>query len=196
MVRTRYGEEAMANAEEFAKYAQFVNYEGYRAMYEANNVDRKGLLIWMSHSCWPSLAWQTYDYWFDRTAAFYGVKQACEPVHVQLNPATRTVEAVNTGRGGFDGLKVKVRLTGLDGKESYGKEAVIDLDEDTTVPAIDVSDVPDGPAVVDLLIETSDGNALSKNRYMRNFVSGKDTGDYRELVRIKDLDYIISSGRP
>ena len=35
--------------------AQFVNYEGYRAMFEAQSRHRMGLLIWMSHPAWPSL---------------------------------------------------------------------------------------------------------------------------------------------
>ena len=35
--------------------AQFVNYDGYRAMFEAQSKNRMGLLIWMSHPCWPSL---------------------------------------------------------------------------------------------------------------------------------------------
>ena len=69
--------------------------DGYRAMYEANNVGHKGLLIWMSHSAWPSLAWQTYDYWFRPTAACAAVKKACEPLHIQMNPATCQIEVVN-----------------------------------------------------------------------------------------------------
>ena len=48
--------------------AQFVNYEGYRAMFEAQSKNRMGLLIWMSHPAWPSFVWQTYDYYFEPTA--------------------------------------------------------------------------------------------------------------------------------
>ena len=183
MVGRRFGEEAMSSAESFTHYAQFINYDGYRAMYEANNVGRKGLLIWMSHSCWPSLAWQTYDYWFDRTAAFEGVKKACEPVHIQLDPAVRMVEAVNVGIGDLSSLKASVTLTDPDGKKVYEKEAVLDvLKEDTTVPVIDISDVPDGPVIVELKLQDSTGKELSVNRYMRSFKDGKDTGDYRKLV--------------
>ena len=183
MVSRRFGEEALSSAEEFTRYAQYINYDGYRAMYEANNVGRKGLLIWMSHSCWPSLAWQTYDYWFDKTAAFEGVKKACEPVHIQLDPAVKMVEAVNVGIGDLEGLKAVVTLTDPDGKAVYHKEAVLEvLKEYSTVGVIDVSDVPDGPVLVDLKLLDADGNELSSNRYMRCFKDGKDTGDYRKLV--------------
>ena len=187
MVRRRYGEKALDSAETFAKYAQLVNYDGYRAMYEANNVERKGLLIWMSHSCWPSLAWQTYDYWFDKTAAFKGVQKACEPVHVQLNPVRKTVAVVNSLRRHWKGLEVSVRLSGVDGTLKYSKTASLDIGEDMTVDAIDISDVPDGPVLVELTLKDADGNVLSENHYLRNFSRGKDSGDYRSMIESKGL---------
>ena len=116
MVGRKFGEEALSSGESFAHYAQFINYDGYRAMYEANNAGGKGLLIWMSHSCWPSLAWQTYDYWFDKTAAFEGVRKACEPVHVQLNPVSKAVQIVNYGIGDLSDLKVTMTLTNPDAR--------------------------------------------------------------------------------
>jgi hypothetical protein len=75
--------------------AQPVNYEGYRAMFEAQSQHRMGLLIWMSHPAWPSFVWQTYDYYFDPTAAYFGSRKGAEPLHVQWNPVTDDVEVVN-----------------------------------------------------------------------------------------------------
>lgn len=188
MVRRRFGDQAMESAETFAKYAQWINYDGYRAMYEANNVERKGLLIWMSHSAWPSLAWQTYDYWFRPTAACAAVRKACEPLHIQLNPASERVEVVNAGCGDLSGLTAYVSVRNPDGDVTYSKSSVLDSSEDTTVSAIDVSDVPDGLCIVDLLLTSADGRAVSENRYLRNFRNGKDTGDHTALVGTKWLD--------
>lgn len=188
MVRRRFGDQAMDSAKLFAKYAQWVNYDGYRAMYEANNVNRKGLLIWMSHSAWPSLAWQTYDYWFRPTAACAAVKKACEPLHIQLNPASRAVEVVNASCGDQDGLTASVSVVGTDGSVKYSKSATVSPKEDSTVAAIDVSDVPDGLCIVTLKLTSVDGKVLSENRYIRNFKSGQDTGDYKTLVGTKWLD--------
>ena len=183
MVGRKFGEEALSTAESFAHYAQFINYDGYRAMYEANNAGGKGLLIWMSHSCWPSLAWQTYDYWFDKTAAFEGVRKACEPVHVQLNPVSRSVQVVNYGIGDLSDLKVIMTLTSPEGKETFSKEVPVSLlKEGARADAMDYTDVPDGPAIVELKLLDSKGNALSVNRYMRNYSGGVDTGDYRSIV--------------
>ena len=193
MVARRFGDEALESAESFTEYAQYINYDGYRAMYEANNVARKGLLIWMSHSAWPSLAWQTYDYYFDKTAAFYGVMKACEPLHVQFNPSAMTVQAVNSTICGTDSLTVKIVLTNLKDEEVYSKTAKVCLAEDTTIDAIDVADIPDGPCLMRLTLTGEDEKVVSENLYLRNFSSGKDTGDYREIVKkVKDINEYVN----
>ena len=188
MVRRRFGEQAMESAETFAKYAQWINYDGYRAMYEANNVGRKGLLIWMSHSAWPSLAWQTYDYWFRPTAACAAVKKACEPLHIQLNPATSQIEVVNASCGDLGNLTASVSVLNPNGEELYSKTVVVSPAEDTTTPVIDIADVPDGLCIVTLKLTSADGKVFSENQYFRNFRSGKDTGNYQALVGTKWLD--------
>ena len=99
--RRSYG--GAKNVEDWVELAQFVNYDGYRAMFEAQSKNRMGLLLWMSHSCWPSFVWQTYDYYFDPTAAYFGIKKASEPLHIQWNPATDNVEVVNYSGGNADG---------------------------------------------------------------------------------------------
>ena len=188
MVRRRFGDQAMESAESFARYAQWINYDGYRAMYEANNVGRKGLLIWMSHSAWPSLAWQTYDYWFRPTAACAAVRKACEPLHIQLNPATARIEVVNASCGDLNDLTATVSVQSPEGAEVYSKSAVVSPKEDSTVSVIDISDVSDGLCIVTLKLTSADGKVLSENRYLRNFRNGKDTGDYKALVGTKWLD--------
>ena len=188
MTRRRFGDQALESAERFAKYAQWINYDGYRAMYEANNVNRKGLLIWMSHSAWPSLAWQTYDYWFRPTGACAAVRKACEPLHIQLNPATCRIEVVNASCGDLNNLTASVTLVNPNGEEVYSKTAKVSPAEDTTTPVLDIADVPDGLCIVTLSLTSADGKLLSENRYFRNFRSGKDTGDYQALVGTKWLD--------
>ena len=69
---------------EWVELAQFVNYEGHRAMFEAQSKNRMGLLIWMSHSCWPSMVWQTYDYYLRADGGVFrreeGDRAAAHPV--------------------------------------------------------------------------------------------------------------------
>ena len=191
MIRRGFGDEALDDASSFAKYSQFICFNGYRAMFEANNVNRYGLLLWMSHSAWPSLAWQTYDYWFGKNGAFYGSKLGAEPLHVQFNTATLKIEVVNTGIGGKDGLSASVRLIDSSGKETYSKTAPVSIREDETLDAIDVSDIPDGLCVMRLSLTDASGKEISHNVYIKNFENKRDNGDWRGLVGTDVLEDVF-----
>ncbi|HKR28389.1 MAG TPA: hypothetical protein VJS11_13090, partial [Acidobacteriaceae bacterium] len=71
------------NIDDWVQLAQFVDYNAYRGMYEGQSKNRMGLLIWMSHRAWPSILWQTYDYFFDTDAGYFGAKKGAEPLHIQ-----------------------------------------------------------------------------------------------------------------
>ena len=120
------------NVQDWVSLAQFVNYEGYRAMFEAQSRNRMGLLIWMSHPAWPSLVWQTYDYYFEPTAAYFGAKKASEPLHIQWNPVSDDVEVVNYSAGNATGLTAHVQVFNQDGSRQWDKTAALDSREDST----------------------------------------------------------------
>jgi hypothetical protein len=98
MIENGFG--APSDAKQFTELAQWINYNGYRGMFEGRSMYRQGLLLWMSHSCWPSMVWQTYDYYFDPTTAYFGCKKASEPIHIQWNPVFDTIEVVNYNGSG------------------------------------------------------------------------------------------------
>jgi len=190
MTEKGFGAGAMASVEEFAHFAQWVNYDGYRAMYEANNAGGHGLLIWMSHSCWPSLAWQTYDYWFDKNGAYYGTKKACEPLHIQFNPARMTIQVANYTQEKGEGLTAAVSLKNVAGEEVFSKSAIVSTGCYSVVDALSCSDVPDGPCIMTLTLTSADGKVVSENIYIRNFEKGVNTGDYTAFSREK-LDEVF-----
>lgn len=179
MLRRGFGDEALSDAETFSRYAQLICFNGYRAMFEANNIGRHGLLLWMSHSAWPSLAWQTYDWRFTRNGAFYGAALGAEPVHIQFNPSAMKVQAVNTGIGDHALMEASVKLLEPSGLEKYAARARVDLHEDETIDVIDLSDVPEGPCIMILSLTDASGREISHNEYFMNFKDGRDCGDYR-----------------
>jgi hypothetical protein len=120
-----------AGVDEWVRLAQFVNYDGYRAMFEAQGRHRMGLLIWMSHPAWPSFVWQTYDWYLEPTAAYFGAKKASEPLHIQWNAATNAVEVVNYSAGAATGLVAAAQLLNVDGSVQWEKSATIDSREDS-----------------------------------------------------------------
>src|SRR5699024_3390770 len=83
---------------DYLRKAQYLNYEGMRAMYEAfesNRFKATGIIQWMYNSSWPKLWWQLYDYYLMPTGAFYGARKANEPVHLSYNYGNHQVEIMN-----------------------------------------------------------------------------------------------------
>lgn len=130
-VNTQYGESD--GLEEFCEKAQLLNLEVMKGMYEAWNDkmwnDAAGILIWMSHPAYPSFVWQTYDYYYDPTGAYWGAKKACEHLHIQWNASNNSIKAVNTTADDLKGATAKATIYNLDGKEipAYGQTKQIDV---------------------------------------------------------------------
>ncbi len=167
LIADNFGEPT--SAEEFCEWAQWINYEGYRAMYEGGNKAAMGLLIWMSHPCWPSMVWQTYDYYLEPTAAYYGVKHACEPLHVQWNPMTNQVEVINHSEGHQAGT-VRATVYLPDGTLLWSSEMPYDLQEDSYYDAMTV-EVPrqfEGIYFLRLTLTDNQGRQLSLNDYVQS----------------------------
>ena len=157
-----------SSAEEFTEWAQWINYDGYRAMFESSQTCRQGLLIWMSHPCWPSIVWQTYDYYFDPTAAYFGTKKACEPVHIQYNPLAEKVQLVNISRKDFTSVEAYAEVLDIYGRQISADTCTTTLPVDTTLNVMDVR-VPEGQGAYYLRLSLkADGEALSDNFYVRS----------------------------
>ena len=174
LIAENFGEPT--SAQEFCDWAQWINYEGYRAMYESGSKDRMGLLIWMSHPCWPSMVWQTYDYYLEPTAAYFGVKHACEPLHVQWNPVTNYVEVVNRSAGHQRGT-AKTCIIDLNGTTVWEQTMDYICDEDMTLDMMQVK-VLDGIAgayFLRLTLTDDKGNVRSTNDYVNTTVDGNRT---------------------
>ena len=169
IIATGYGQPE--SAKEFADLAQWVNYDGHRSLFESRSKHRMGLLMWMSHSCWPSMVWQTYDYYFEPTAAYFAIKKASEPLHIQWNPATDEVEVVNYSAGLHPGLKARVQVLNMDASVAWEKEATVDSREDTTEKCIKLQ-FPDALSEVHFIKLTleENGKIVSENFYHRSKV--------------------------
>jgi hypothetical protein len=166
------------NVADWLWLAQFVNYEGYRGMFEAQSKNRMGLLIWMSHSCWPSFVWQTYDYYFEPTAGYFGAKKASEPLHIQWNAASDNIEVVNYSAGATPGLTARVQLINSDGAVKWEKSAALDSAEDSMAAPFKM-EYPAGLTPVHFIrLELRQGQKLvSDNFYWR----GVEEENYRAL---------------
>jgi Exo-beta-D-glucosaminidase Ig-fold domain/Glycosyl hydrolases family 2/F5/8 type C domain/Glycosyl hydrolases family 2, sugar binding domain/TAT (twin-arginine translocation) pathway signal sequence len=176
IIENSYG--GATSAEEWIRLAQFVNYDTYRAIFEAQSRYRMGVFLWMSHPCWPSFVWQTYDYYFEPTAAYFGCKKGSEPLHIQWNCADESIEVVNYNAGNVSGLKAQVEILNMDGSRMDVKTADVDSKEDSTVACIKMA-YPAGLTPVHFLrlTLTRGSETISSNFYLR----GLHEGDFRAI---------------
>ncbi|MGV9914668.1 discoidin domain-containing protein [Streptomyces tendae] len=160
--------------DDFARKAQFVNYENFRAMFEAWNANlwdnASGLMLWMSHPAWHSTVWQTYDYDFDVNGAYFGCRSACEPLHVQADPVNWQVIAVNHTREALRGAQVTAETYDLSGRRiAAARHARVDVDPAGSAKAFTT---PPGDGLPDLhllrlTLTDERGRVLSRNTYWR-----------------------------
>ncbi len=187
LLESRFGQPK--SAEQFSQWAQWLCYDGYRAMYEGCQQYRMGLLNWMSHSCWPSMVWCTYDYYLEPTAAYFGAKKACEPLHVQFNPVSRQVQVVNMGTGRHHALNVKAQILNIEGKVVSEQTDIVSVDEDTTANVLTLREPADALYFVRLsLVENN--VELSQNCY----VQGRTDADW-QLLRTLPMAQVAIDAR-
>jgi hypothetical protein len=195
----KYG--APAGIEDFCRQAQLVNLEVLKAIYEAWNDrmwnDCTGVMIWMSNPAWPSLNWNTYDYYGEPTAAYFGCRKACEPIHIQWNPVTNDVKAVNCTLQDRKGLVAEAEIYNLDGGLFQKSSAALDCPANSVQKCLrlfasgeennkDLSDVH----FIKLTLKSGNGELLSSNFYWR----GKTEWEYKDLQKMKECQVAAKVG--
>lgn len=131
--------------EDFCRKAQLVNIETNKALYEGWQhhmwKDASGVMTWMSQSAYPSLVWQTYDYYYDLTGAYWGVRKACEPLHIQWSSADNSVKVINTTSVDRRGLLAEAGVYNMDGLPvaALGKRVTVDAISNTATSCFDLA---------------------------------------------------------
>ncbi|MDR1056728.1 MAG: beta galactosidase jelly roll domain-containing protein [Prevotellaceae bacterium] len=181
---SKYG--MATNLNDFAKKAQMVCYNAWRNMLEAWNSKMwntsTGLILWMSHPAWPSMIWQTYTYDYETPGSYFGVKKACEPLHIQMNLPDNNIVLVNTTRKTYDNLDVIVCYYDSNGSELYKKQGEFSAQANQTtacfIPEIGIN-LPDLYLV--RLILKEKGKIISLNDYWNSI---EKDGNYEQFNRL------------
>jgi beta-galactosidase/beta-glucuronidase len=171
MIETGFGKPD--NAKKFTELAQWINYNGYRGMFEGRSLYRQGLLLWMSHPAWPSMVWQTYDYFLEPTAAYFACKKASEPIHIQWNPVFDNIEVVNYNARNRTDLTARAQLINMDGSVQWEKETRLNCKEDSTAICFKLEFPKSLSSVhfIKLILKEGD-KSISENFYWRGLIDG------------------------
>ncbi|MCL2888276.1 MAG: discoidin domain-containing protein [Elusimicrobia bacterium] len=210
------------NIETFAKYTQMPNYDLHRAMFEGF-VEKKGsgLLMWMSLSAWPSFSWRSFDYFYDTSAAYFGIKKAGEPLSIIWNPTNGKANtdrsnsntynpypggvavANNTGKV-QQNLKAVVKIFNMDAKLYWSQVIPVKkLAVDEVKRVINKLSWPAAPSGIEdtrikflkLELYDADGALITDNLYWRDTAGDTEaasTPDYTDLLKIPAVDITAS----
>jgi exo-1,4-beta-D-glucosaminidase len=167
-LEARYGR--AKGAEDYARKAQALAYEGQRAMFEAfgrNKYTATGVIQWMLNNAWPSMIWHLYDYYLRPGGGYFGTKKACEPLHVQYSYDDRSVAVVNDVHEGRTGLRVSAEMLGLDLAPLFRAEAALDVEPDRVRRVLSLPPPPAGTTTYFLRLGLFDasGRRISDNFY-------------------------------
>ncbi|KAB7764735.1 glycoside hydrolase family 2 [Xanthomonas maliensis] len=164
---------APTGLEDFERKAQLLNYDTHRAIFEGFNAQlwtrNSGRLLWMSHPAWPSNMWQVYSHDYDTHAAYYGVRNAAEPLHVQMNLPGHEVVVVNNAAEPMRGLRLRAEVYARDGTLLEQREQALTAAANAvSAPLLQLSPLlaaTDGLGFVRLHLLDADGVVRSRNLY-------------------------------
>ena len=179
---------APSNLEDFERKAQMLDYVDHRAIFEGMNAHlwapNSGRMLWMTQPAWPSNVWQIFSSDYDTQSSFYGVKKACEPIHVQLDLSDYSVSVVNTTNDSHNGLSVSANVYSLDNKQLLHHEEHRDAAADAVTEGftLDLASLlaQDAMVLVKLELRNSSGEVVSENLYWL----GAESASYRHLNRL------------
>ena len=179
--------------DDFALQAQIVNYVQYRALYEGASkfmwTHKTGILVWKTHNPWTGLRGQLYDYYHDQTGGYFGVRKACELVHIQLNWDDLTFAIVNCTSGRLENLRVQYTVHHyLNGQQLWQESKMV---QQVSAGSTYISPTPVTIPKDDLLIHfirmmltDAHGNLLSENLYWRSASDPENFTSFKELQQI------------
>ncbi len=177
--------------EEFQKIAQLINYENFKGVYEGLTVKRSnGFLMWMSQSSWPSFMWQTYDWYLDTNAGYFGAKAANQATHAVWDPRDDSIVLSNMTPKTYSGVATNMKVFDLDGKvvsEQTWNTPTLGPDAYGIKLATATADFAKSPTdlvFIRLTVKDSSGNVLGDTLYWHNW---KDYMHYESLNRLPEV---------
>lgn len=170
-IRDRYGQPT--TIEGYVQNAQLLNAENYRSIFEGAAHKMwdvtGGVLLWKVNSAWPSVMWQIYDWYLLQNAGYYYAKNACEPLHVQMNLMNSTVSVVNTMSEAADGLKVSAKAHGLQMDVLWENEATINAAPNQCTDSFAIGQITaTSTYFINLELRDASGKLISENLYWRS----------------------------
>lgn len=160
-----------AGFEDFCDKLYAMNYNSARGMFEAyarHKYEALGITTWKYNAAWPAaLTWQYVDWYKRATAAYYGAKKACMPLHAFYAHDDQGLYVVNSYYEPRAGLTLYHAVYGLDGQKHLEEEHPVSVDADgcTRVTSFEAPDAAGDPYFLRLELRNTNGLPESINTY-------------------------------
>lgn len=181
---------------DFAKKAQLVNYDQYRALIEGFSSRMwewyTGTIIWKTQNPWTAMRGQMYDYYLDPNACLFGLRKGSEQLHVMRNPVTGMVMIVNNGFESKHDLMLVAKAYDIDGKEKHITQIFCYIGASDAKKLMTIKPDKDFEAdggFLSLQLLDKNQNVVSENFYWYPNAEGKYTG----LNKMKEVEVGLSA---
>lgn len=193
-IRREFGQPQ--SAEDYIRWAQYINAGSYRAMYEAANHRMwditTGVMLWKLNATWPQVLWQIYDWFLNPNAGYFYAKKALEPLHIQMNEHNRMVAVINTMHRSHEKLTADVRLYDFNMNIVWQQQQPLSIGEDCYKELFTLPQ-PKGITPVyyaRLLLKDGNGKVVSENFY---WLSADGKNDFRAITQMPKVDLQLTS---
>ena len=193
-IRREFGQPQ--SAEDYIRWAQYINAGSYRAMYEAANHRMwditTGVMLWKLNATWPQVLWQIYDWFLNPNAGYFYAKKALEPLHIQMNEHNRMVAVINTMHRSHEKLMADVRLYDFNMNIVWQQQQPLSIGEDCYKELFTLPQ-PKGITPVyyaRLLLKDGNGKVVSENFY---WLSADGKNDFRAITQMPKVDLQLTS---
>lgn len=157
--------------DDFCDKLYAMNYNSARGMFEAyarHKYDALGITTWKYDAAWPAaLTWQYVDWYKRPTAAYYGAKKACTPLHALYACDDNGVYVVNSYYESRPGLSLCQSVYSLDGRKQDENVFPVSVEADgrTRVATFEPPESAGDPYFLRLELRDAGGAPLSINTY-------------------------------
>ncbi|MFT4033191.1 MAG: glycoside hydrolase family 2 TIM barrel-domain containing protein [Siphonobacter sp.] len=131
------------DARDFARKAQLVNYDQYRALMEGFSSHMwewyTGSIIWKTQNPWTAMRGQMYDYYLDPNACLYGLHSGSEPLHIMYNPVDSMVMIANNTFKTHRDMMMVVKLYDMKGNSQELTQVFSEIGPTVTRPYMNIS---------------------------------------------------------
>jgi exo-1,4-beta-D-glucosaminidase len=163
--------------------------------YGRNKYTSTGIIQWMLNNAWPSMIWHLYDWYLRPGGSYFGVKKACEPLHVQYSYDDHSIVVVNSYYKPFVNLRVTAKVYNLDMTEKFSKQVDLSVGPDSSTRVFTLPSLT-GLSTTYFVTLTLELNGESKSRNLYWLSTREETLDWARQEVDTSGEYDISTWTP